>query len=185
MAACPSTASSAQHLCRAARRVTEVVVGLVALASAIVGAVVGRRQRSAGADLTEAQADEIVERIYGRIVDRLQSEVERLTAQVSSLETKVAALDEALRNRTAELLLVRADGTAPSPNSPSCAPSYKPAPPTSNKRGRNALPDMPARPHLTRKETTATHDQPHPHRGARRQARRPRTHPVADASSAR
>jgi len=90
----------------------EVVVGLLGLVGTLAGVLVGRRLRRATADLSEAQADEITERIYGRIVERLEAEVARLTAQVGTLEQKVAALDEALRNRTAELLLVRAERDA-------------------------------------------------------------------------
>ncbi|MET8147610.1 hypothetical protein ACIBSW_06755 [Actinoplanes sp. NPDC049668] len=82
---------------------TELAVAALALLGTLAGVLVGRRQRRATADLSEAQADEITERIYGRIVERLETEVARLTAQVGSLEQRVAALDEALRHRTAEL----------------------------------------------------------------------------------
>ena len=85
---------------------------VLTLLGVIAGLVVGRRQRTAAADLTEAQADEITERIYARIVERLESEVARLTAQVGALEQRVAELDAALRDRTAELLLVRAERDA-------------------------------------------------------------------------
>ncbi|GGN96218.1 hypothetical protein GCM10010112_87280 [Actinoplanes lobatus] len=50
-------------------------------ALALAGVLVGRRQRKAGAELNEAQADEITERIYSRIVERLEAEVSRLTAK--------------------------------------------------------------------------------------------------------
>lgn len=92
-----------------------VTAAVVAAAAAVLGPPVtwvltGRRRESAATtELSEAQADQIRQSIYDKLVEQLRGEIGRLQTRVAELEHRLAALDQALREKSAELVGVQAE----------------------------------------------------------------------------
>lgn len=75
----------------------------------LLGWVLTRKQRSATVELTDAQADQIRQDIYERLVEQLRGEIGRLQARVGDLEQRLAVLDAALAAKSAELAGTQAE----------------------------------------------------------------------------
>jgi len=92
-----------------------VTAAVVAAAAAVIGppitwALTGRRREAAATvELNEAQADQIRQSIYDRLVEQLRGEITRLQGRVTELEHKLGQLDLALREKSAELVGVQAE----------------------------------------------------------------------------
>lgn len=89
-------------------------VAVVAAAASVLGppitwALTRRRESAATVELTEAQADQIRQSIYDRLVEQLHGEITRLQGRVADLEARLAQLDLALREKSAELVGVQAE----------------------------------------------------------------------------
>ncbi|HEY9418210.1 MAG TPA: hypothetical protein VIQ30_25905 [Pseudonocardia sp.] len=98
-----------------------VLAAVIAGGSGVIGGSAGggvlgwaltRRQRNATIELTDAQADQIRQDIYEKLVAQLKGEIGRLQARVADLEQRLAVLDAALAAKSAELAGTQAERDA-------------------------------------------------------------------------
>lgn len=89
-----------------------IVGGGTGLLGTFAGLLVGRRQRSATVELTEEQAEQIRASVWKQINDELRDELRRLRERVTDLETRLASLDLAHREQSAELAATQAERDA-------------------------------------------------------------------------
>jgi chromosome segregation ATPase len=75
----------------------------------LLGWALTHKQRNATVELTDAQADQIRQDIYERLVAQLKGEIGRLQSRVSDLEQRLAVLDAALAAKSAELAGTQAE----------------------------------------------------------------------------
>lgn len=92
--------------------VAAIVGGAAGLGGTGLGLLVGRKQRAATVELTEDQAEEIRAKIWRQLNDDLRAEIIRLQGRITDLETRLASLDLALREKTAELAATQAERDA-------------------------------------------------------------------------
>lgn len=68
-----------------------------------------RKQSNATVELNEAQAEQIRQSVYDKIIVRLEGEISRLTNRVTELESRLSHFDTALREKSQELIAVQTE----------------------------------------------------------------------------
>lgn len=91
-----------------------IAAAVVAAAAAVVGPpltwlLTRRRVDTAQVELTEAQAEQIRGKVWLDLNDTLRAEMIRLQGRITGLETRLASLDRALRETSAELAATQAE----------------------------------------------------------------------------
>lgn len=90
-----------------------VTAAVVAATAAVIGPpltwLLTRKQRSATIELTEEQAEQIRGQVWKQLNDDLRAEIIRLQGRINDLETRLASLDRALRETSAQLAATQAE----------------------------------------------------------------------------
>lgn len=85
-----------------------LTVAFISAGAAIIGppvtwALTRRRVDRATVELTEEQAEQIRGQVWRQLNDDLRAEIIRLQGRITDLESRLASLDSALREKSAEL----------------------------------------------------------------------------------